>query len=519
MIIELSGDAPLRADLGKRKIRGQAVPWGVDATVSTGQKVRFEAGSVDLDGTPVVLHHDETQPIGKVIDSTSNDAGLDVVASISQVSGGDEALVLAADGVVTGWSVGVEPTEFTEDDQGVMVVTASLARHLALVTTPAFPTARVTEVAAQAAYQESEKAKQERRTTVDAPAPPAKSKKKEPAVSDDTTTEAPAVVNAAAGAFTTEARLPGVGEYLHAQLHQGNAPERFAAMQAAVQAAAPDTILSDVPGLIPVPLLNTVFNRFHDTRPWFDALSKGTQAVEGSGFRMPIISDPLSDGSAVAELADASDTLGVTDVAFTWATVKRAFEVSAETIIRSSPSVLDVLAQQLVASYRRGCEAYIKTAVEAATYPTAIAVAAGGTDLVKQLHVAASAIYMDTGGMPDVWLVSNTVWAQIGGYSAADGRQLFPYLSPMNTAGTSGGVTDFTLNPLGLKVAVSHLASSTSSFLFNSNAIPTWESQRVDYSIYAPTVLSYQAGYIGHVTAKPLLTGATTNAGRKLTHA
>jgi hypothetical protein len=199
--------------------------------------------------------------------------------------------------------------------------------------------------------------------------------------------------------------------------------------------------------------------------------------------------------------------------------VKRAFEVSAETIIRSSPAVLDVLAQQLVASYRRGCEVYVKTAIEGATYPTAIAVAAGGTDLVKQLHVAASAVYMDTGGMPDVWLVSNTVWAQIGGYSATDGRQLFPYLSPMNTAGTSGGVTDFTLNPLGLRVAVSHLATSTSSFLFNSDAIPTWESARVDYSIYAPTVLSYQAGYIGHVTHKALLTGATTNAGRKLTHA
>jgi hypothetical protein len=518
VIINLTGDAPLKADLGKRKIRGQAVPWGVEATVSTGQKVRFEAGSVDLDGTPVVLHHDESQPIGKVIDSTSTDAGLDVVASISAVSGGDEALVLAADGVVTGWSVGVEPTEF-DDVDGVMVVTASTARHLALVTTPAFDSARVTEVAAQAAYQDNEAAKVARRESDAAPAAPAKSKVKGKPVSEETTTEAPAVVNAAAGRFTTEVRLPGVGDYLHAQLHQSSAPERFAAMQAAVQAAAPDTILSDVPGLIPVPLLSSVFNRFHDTRPWFDALSKGTQAVEGSGFRMPIISDPLSDGSAVAELADASDTLGVTDVAFTWSTVKRAFEVSAETIIRSSPSVLDVLAQQLVASYNRGCEAYIKTAVEGATYPTALAIAAGGTDLVKQLHLAASAIYQDTGGMPDVWLVSNTVWAQIGGYSAADGRQLFPYLSPMNTAGTSGGVTDFTLNPLGLRVAVSHLAASTSSFLFNSDAIPTWESARVDYSIYAPTVLSYQAGYIGHVTSKPLLTGATTNAGRKLTHA
>ncbi len=497
MMIELTGGTSLAADLGKRKIRGQAVPWGVEATVSTGQKVRFEAGSVDLDGAPVVMHHDETQPIGKVIDSASTEVGLDVVASISSVQGGDDALVLAADGVVTGWSVGVEPTEF-EDVDGVMVVTASTARHLALVT-------------------ESEKAKQDRRTTDGAPAPKA-TKKKEPVVSDDTpTTEAPAVVNAAAGRFTTDVRLPGVGEYLHAQLHQNAAPERFAAMQAAVQAAAPDTILSDVPGLIPKPLLQTVFNRFHPNRPWWDAVSKGSMAVEGSSFTMPIITDPLADGSAVAELADASDTVGVTGDDFTWVTVKRAFEVSAETIIRSSPSVLDVLAQQMVASYNRGFEAVAKAYIEGATYPTALAVASGGTDFVSQLYIGAGAIYQDSGALPDVLLVSNSAWAKIGGYKASDGRQLFPYLAPMNASGTDGGVTEFSLNPLGLKVVVSHLANAASVYLYNSQALFAWEGNQAQYAINAPTVLSYQAGYIGHAAIKSVVTGATTNAGRRFT--
>ncbi len=515
MMIELTGGASLAADLGKRKIRGQAVPWGVEATVSTGQKVRFEAGSVDLDGAPVVMHHDEAQPIGKVIDSTSTDAGLDVVASISSVARGDDALVLAADGVVTGWSVGVEPTEF-DDVDGVMVVTASTARHLALVTTPAFDSARVTEVAAQAAYQQNEAEKIARRSTGSATAAPAK-KKKEPVVSDDTTTEAPAVVNAAAGKFTTEVRLPGVGEYLHAQLHASNAPERFASMQAAVQAAAPDTILSDVPGLIPKPLLDSVFNRFHPDRPWWDAVSKGTMAVEGSSFTMPIISDPLADGSAVAELADASDTVGVTGEDFTWTTVKRAFEVSAETVIRSSPSVLDVLAQQMVASYNRGFEAVAKAYIEGATYPTALAVASGGTDFVSQLYIGAGAIYQDSGALPDVLLVSNSAWAKIGGYKASDGRQLFPYLTPMNASGTDGGVTEFSLNPLGLRVVVSHLANAASVFLYNSRALFAWEGDQAQYAINAPTVLSYQAGYIGHAAIKSVVTGATTNAGRKFT--
>jgi hypothetical protein len=509
MILNLTlSDTTVTADLGRRKLRGLAVPFNVDASVSTGQKVRFLPGSVDMAGAPVVLHHDETQPIGKVIDATDDATGQTVVASISNITAGDDALVLAS----------VEPTEYTEQD-GVMVISASTARHLAVVTTPAFSTARIAEIAAGSG-QEAIAEKVASRTESAPAEPEPKKSRKAKTVSDDTeTTEAPAVVNAAAPVVTSSPRLPTPGEYLYASINQRNAPDQWARTQAAVQAASPDTLVADVPGLIPVPIVGQVWNRRNATRPWFDALNRGNVSVAGTTFTRPLITDFIADAATATELTDVSDTLTVGNVTFTWSAIKRGFEVSMEAIQYSSPAVLDVLMQDLGNAYDRGCEAVAKAAVEGATYPAASTVLANGTDLVAKLYTGASAIYQDTGGMPDVWLISNSVWAKIGGYSATDGRQLFPYLTPFNASGSDGGVTQFDLNPLGLKVFVSHLAAAGSSYLFNSKAIEAWEGGSAQFSLVSPNVLGYQAGVIGYVTCKPLLTGATTNAGRQFTHA
>ncbi len=137
---------------GERRIDAIAVPYNVFATVSGGQEVMFKPGSLPVDGRAprVFMYHDSTMPIGIVAERVDTDEAMLASMRISRTALGDEALILAADGVMD-VSVGVNPIEFTEDKQGRITVTKAEWMELSLVPIPAFAGATITEVAAQAA--------------------------------------------------------------------------------------------------------------------------------------------------------------------------------------------------------------------------------------------------------------------------------------------------------------------------------------------------------------------------------
>ncbi len=136
---------------GERRIDAIAVPYNVFATVSGGQEVMFKPGSLPVDGKAprVFMYHDSTKPVGIVAERVDTDEAMLASMKISRTALGDEALVLAADGVMD-VSVGVNPLEFTEDKQGRIIVTKAEWMELSLVPIPAFAGATITEVAAQA---------------------------------------------------------------------------------------------------------------------------------------------------------------------------------------------------------------------------------------------------------------------------------------------------------------------------------------------------------------------------------
>src|SRR5262249_47039051 len=85
---------------GSRTITGRAGPWNTEGTVSDGSRVRFLPGSLDAAARPVVLlGHDSTRAIGRVTAASDTSDGMDTTVSVSRTRDGDEALVLAADGV------------------------------------------------------------------------------------------------------------------------------------------------------------------------------------------------------------------------------------------------------------------------------------------------------------------------------------------------------------------------------------------------------------------------------------
>jgi hypothetical protein len=135
-----------------RTIAGTAVPYGVPGTISDGRTVIFEPGSLDAAGRPLLLRdHDRTRPLGKVIDAVDRGDRMDVTARVSRTVDGDEALILAADGVLPAFSVGAEPTDHYTDPDDVLHVVAADWPELSLLTFGAFDAARVAHVTAQKA--------------------------------------------------------------------------------------------------------------------------------------------------------------------------------------------------------------------------------------------------------------------------------------------------------------------------------------------------------------------------------
>ena len=143
-------DSAAADGLPRRSISGVAVTYDETATVSDGTKVRFLQGSLPVTGRDpkLYLQHDSNQIVGKVVERVDTPQGMMFTAKISATRLGDEALTLANDGVIDAVSVGVTPTKFSYDEQGVMIVEAANWSELSLVSEGAFSGAIIERVAA-----------------------------------------------------------------------------------------------------------------------------------------------------------------------------------------------------------------------------------------------------------------------------------------------------------------------------------------------------------------------------------
>jgi len=213
---DLTLDASKVEGVPSRTVSGVAVPYGVVAQVSSGEKVIFEAGSLPTGGKApkLYLNHDSEQAVGLVSERVDTPEGMMFSARISKTALGEEALTLALDGVIDSVSVGVNPTKFKMQDDGTMRVLAADWVELSLVTgRPAFSGAVITDVAASEP-DESIHQPEEEIVIVETEV-----QDKEPAMSEavEATIPTSPVVFAEA---KKEFRMPSASEYL-AAMHSG----------------------------------------------------------------------------------------------------------------------------------------------------------------------------------------------------------------------------------------------------------------------------------------------------------
>ena len=468
-----------------RTVEGVAVEYNTDAVVSDGTLVRFLPGSLPVDGAApkFIRDHDLSQPLGIVTERVDTSEGMLFSARISETRAGDEALILAADGVLDAVSVGVEPVDYSFDKKsGAMVIKKARWRELSLLAFGAFPGARVASVSA--AEPEPETTEQVEETPVEITNTPAEAA---PAV------EASIPTQPIFAQPRREQRLPSMAEYIASYVAGGDS---FAVMNNAIRAAAGDQIVSNVPGIIPTPIVAPVFDGLVALRPIVELFGARAMPRAGATFIRPYIDTHLSVAQQSTQLTAVSATTQVIeDRVVTKLTFAGQQTLSEQVIDFSDPSSVDIVIQDFVGQYADATDNYAADQLLAGvTQASAANVDFTDPDaVVAAVYNGARTIAASSNVFPDAICVSMDVWQQLGSLYDTTGRPLFSTLNPTNAPGTMNAVGTVG-NILGLRLVADKNFAAKTCILAVANprskaGFEVYEDQRGLISVDVPSTL------------------------------
>jgi hypothetical protein len=498
--------------LPRRTITGVAVEYNTFATVSDGTTVSFAPGSLPVEGRQprVYMYHNSSMPIGLVTERVDTGTEMLLAMKISATDLGNEALVLAADGVME-LSVGVNPTEFSFDKEGNMTVLAADWLEISLVPTAAFEGSTITKVSAEA--QQVEEPKEEPKMEIT------------PAVVEET-------VVPTAPIFATakrEPRLPNAFEFM-AAIHKGgieaaNANKVWedyrAYHKSPIEAAAGDVTSTNVGGIVPLPLLGPVFADINYISPLLTAV--GTRAMPGGGTGATFIRPTWTTHPTVAEQAAQFDAVSATTSVIAANTVtKKSFAgattLSYQTVDFTDPAAMAVIMQDLAGQYLRAidnfaCDNLVTAASSDGVWDLTVA------DLLKSIYDCAVTTVAATNFLPTHIAVDPTTWGLMMQLTDDQKRPIFGYtgggLNAFNAIG-NGGINAFqNANPLGLQIVVDNNFAAKTMVIFNSNAYEIYRQDRGLLSVENPSTISRTMSMFGYAATF----AANSSMIRKITQA
>jgi HK97 family phage prohead protease len=483
-----------------RTITGVAVPWDTPAVVSSGEKVQFARGAFDVNAkAPKLLEgHDMTQLRGVVTELVEAEEGLLFTAKFANTRASDEAIELVKAGAYDSVSVGAMPVKYKFDKNGTMVVSKANLIEISLVAQPAFADAVITEIAASQPDEESEEEVVEPQP-LDIP--------EEETMSEVTpTVEASAETVPTAPIFAAakrEFRLPSAGEYIGAFIRGGS---EFAQLNENIRAAAPNVVTDDLPGVLPIPVVSSVYNNFRGLRPVIDSLGARALPASGKVFIRPVVTTHTTIGSVTQGSTIDDGTFVIDDVQFTKEIFGGFVNVSEASIDWSSPEVVTAMLDDMARIYANQTDDYAAGILEAGVTNTNNFTAANITDPVDWVtwfYTAASDILVaSNGNLPStVWMAPNR-WASAGQLSDTADRPLFPQVGPMNAFGTGAGVSETMLNMFGCRVVVDRNLTSGTLILGDPTGMEYYEQQKGAISIDSPSTLSRTVAFRGYASAK-----------------
>ena len=517
MIKLIAGDFTLDAakgDAPRRTISGTAVPYNVPAVVSDGTAVIFRPGSLPVEGKAprLFMYHQADMPVGIVLERVSTEDAMLFTAKISATTLGNDALVMALDGTIDQVSVGVNPTKFSYDEEGTMIIESADWMELSLVPIGAFgDAANITKVAASIHQEPEEVVLNEEVTPVE--------EKQEMSEINETAVEATIPTAPIFAQAKRKFDLPTAGEYL-AAMHIGGETFRNVAAaardfaiskQTALQAAAGDVLTTDTPGLLPVPVLGPVFDDLNYIRPVVAAV--GARAMPDGGNQKTFIRPTWTTHTSVAsqgtELTGVSATTPViASNVVTKTTLAGQVTLSVQDVDFTSPASMEIILRDLAGQYLLQSDNVAADAITTGASASGSTWTYNSTDpstLFAALYDAATDILTASNFLPDHVFVSPNVWKLLGQQLDGDKRSVFPYagaagLMGVNAAGTANITQLNTFNPFGLNLVADRNFATNTMVVARASAIEFYEQVRGLMSVEVPSSLGRTFSYYGYVS-------------------
>ena len=431
----------------RREISGKIVPMGTGEIGHTNLGAyTFAANSIEItDPSKIKLlsQHDLKKPIGRMTAADVREDGIYATFKLSRSSGGNDALIMAQEGLVTGLSIGAEIIASKPSKDGHTVVSAARLKEVSLVTVPAFASSEILEIAAEEVIPAEENPQTESETVV-----------------EDTTVEATPVEAAAveaarptvtAMAYTSPRINLNItaGEYAKAQLSASRGDADARELVAALQVAT----VAENTGMVPPTYLKDVIGIIDSSRPFIDSIERA--ALPASG--MKIFTPKLGTQAAVdltaegAEFASADTTVTFQEdnvVKFAGAGI-----LDLELVDRSDPSFLDLYLRELAASYAQKTDQYAaKIAADGSADSSSStiykAIAKSISDSFGVMRQTPNNLLVATSGGND-----DVDFAGLLGAVDTTGRPLYAAAAPQNANGLiTQGSTNGTVAGLNLVV-------------------------------------------------------------------
>jgi len=449
----------------RREISGKIVPLGTGEIGQTNLGAyTFESGSIDIEDVKAIKlfsQHDMKKPIGRMISAETREGiGIFATFKLSRSTAGNDALVMAQEGLVTGMSIGAEIIASKPSRDGHTVVTAAKLKEVSLVTEPAFKSAQVLEIAAEEASAEA----------VEEPLPT-----ESETVVEDTTVEATPVEAAAVEAArpTVQAMVyttPRIEVTKRNYLENTLKANLFGDDDSRQWLRAADNDQTTGAGFIPTPQSTQLLNFLSNAdRPMIDSVSRGTMPEFGKTFELPKITevpivDQIDENGAVTESQLEASYITVTKKSF-----KGRAITTLELLTNSTPAFLDELLVQMEYAYAKDTEQFVTTAIQGAGTLNATAQANSATGLLNYVSSAAAAVYSASLGFGRNMIVTPEQWANIMSY-ADNGRPIYIAANPQNAGGA--------LTPTSLRGNVAGLDLRVSRYMQGSGGVGT-----ADYSM------------------------------------
>lgn len=500
------------ADTVKRTITGTIVTWNEKGNTSVGPTV-FAKDSIDVKPVKLLLEHDRTRPIGKMIKHTQTDNGIEATFKIANTMSGEDALVEAVEGLRDGFSVGAMINEWSNDN-GVMKISSAVLDEVSLVTDPAIDSARVSEVAAS---ENKEEEKNSEAVSAESEQPTEGEKVSDTTVSaptvEETVEATKSEVKASAPVFTSQrVRTPVVdaASYLEHSVRATLGDEQ----SKLYIAAASDGTSTEWAGLVPTPQLSTIINgKGTLARPTIASVSTAALPAAGLTFEIPRVKTMPTVGKSVAEKGAFSDTQG--EIEYLSVAVKKAAgtqKFDVEVLDRTSPSFFNELVALMAEAYAAATdEAMYDALINNGTLDaTTITQPWDGDELAGFVSRAAASIYANTKRYPTGIVMSPDQWANFIALTDSSKRNIFNVAgSPSNPSG-SLTPTDAVGNIYGLPVYVTPNSGLTNG---DSSVIVVNRDSYTFYESAAPLQLrtnivatgQVEVGYYGYYAIAPKL--------------